>query len=194
MSSSNETTAPPPKPTFARRAAGLALRHVAPLLLLAVCAVGAARHESFLTPQNLLNVLRQNSMVGLMTLGMLFVMRGGGIDLSLGALLAAGGVVAAALSPYGSAAAGARAGAVTGLLGLGNGLLVSQARVQPFIATLATNMASRGMLLHWTAEESVRVAKGAAALKWLGRGYVGPLPVPVLIFLLAFALAGVVLA
>src|SRR3954467_9200911 len=69
-------------------------RHAALVTLLAVCAVGAIRHESFLTPENLFNVLRQNSMVGLLTLGMLIVMRSGGIDLSQGALLAVGGVAA----------------------------------------------------------------------------------------------------
>src|SRR3954471_14970820 len=91
------------------------------LVLLLVCAVATARHEAFLTPENLLNVLRQNSMVGLMTLGMLFAMLSGGIDLSLGAMLAAGAVVAAALSPWGPLAAASGAVAVTAALGLGNG-------------------------------------------------------------------------
>src|SRR4051812_39742766 len=89
-------------------------RHAALVLLLVLCVVGMIRHEMFLTPENLFNVLRQNSMVGLMTLGMLFAMLSGGIDLSLGAMLAVGGVVAAALSPYGSLAAVAGSLVVTG--------------------------------------------------------------------------------
>src|SRR4051794_37939662 len=117
----------------AARLADLARRHAALLLLAAVCAFGAARHESFLTAHNLFNVLRQNSMVGLMTLGMLFVMRSGGIDLSLGALLAVGGVVAAALSPHGSLAALGGAPAGAGLRGLGNRGAVARAPGQPFI-------------------------------------------------------------
>jgi ribose/xylose/arabinose/galactoside ABC-type transport system permease subunit len=164
---------------------------LAAVLLVAACAT--ARYETFLTSANLLNVLRQNSMVGLMALGMLFAMLSGGIDLSLGALLAVGAVAAAALSPHGSLVAVAGAIGLTALLGLGNGLLIAGARVQPFIATLVMNMAARGLLLAYTAEEAVRVAKGADGLKWLGRGWVGPFPVPVLLLVGVFALAGLVL-
>src|SRR5947207_981362 len=56
------------------------------------------------------------------------------------------------------------------------------------------NMAARGFLLHWTHEDSVRVARSAVGLKWLGRGWLGPLPVPVVLFLAAYVLAGFVLA
>jgi ribose/xylose/arabinose/galactoside ABC-type transport system permease subunit len=161
--------------------------------VLLVAAFATARYETFLTPANLLNVLRQNSMVGLMALGMLFAMLSGGIDLSLGALLAVGAVAAAALSPHGSLVAGAGAIGLTALLGLGNGLLIAGARVQPFIATLVMNMAARGLLLAYTAEEAVRVSRTADGLTWLGRGRVGPVPVPVLLLIGAFALAGLVL-
>ncbi|WP_439629993.1 ABC transporter permease [Gemmata sp.] len=162
-------------------------------VLVAACAAAAVRYETFLTPENLTNVLRQNSMAGLLALGMGLAILSGGLDLSLGALLAVGAVVAATLSPHGAAAAVAGAVAAAGALGVVNGLLVAVARVQPFIATLAVNMAARGALLAWTAEQSVRVARDAADLNWLGRGWVGPVPVPVLVLFAAFALAGVVL-
>ncbi len=162
-------------------------------VLLVVCLAAAVRYETFATPENVANVLRQNSMAGLLALGMAFAILAGGLDLSLGAMLAVGGVAAAALTPYGAAAAVAGAVGVTAALGVVNGLVVAKARVQPFVATLAMNMATRGVLLAATAEASVRVARDAAAFKWLGRGWVGPAPVPALVMLLTFAAAGLVL-
>src|SRR5881398_339981 len=72
------------------------------IAMAALFAFASVRYDSFLTPENLLNVLRQNSMAGLLALGMTFVVLTGGIDLSVGALLAVGGAVAAALSGWGS--------------------------------------------------------------------------------------------
>src|SRR4051812_32442634 len=161
--------------------------------LVLLCALAGLRYEAFLTPENLLNVLRQNSMAGLLALGMLLSILSGGIDLSQGALLALGAVVAAALSPCGVVPAAVGAGAAAALLGAGNGMLISWAGVQPFIATLVTNMATRGVLLAWTLEQPVRLARDAAGLKWLGRGWVGPLPVPVLVLAGAYAAAWLVL-
>src|SRR4051812_20925996 len=140
------SSAPAGSPDLARaplgwgRLLGWLQHHPTLVALLVIVAIGTARHESFLTWENLINVLRQNSMVGLMTLGMLLAMLSGGIDLSLGAMLAVGGVVAAFLSPYGAVAAFAGALAATGLLGGLNGWLVARAGIQPFIATLAMNM------------------------------------------------------
>jgi ribose/xylose/arabinose/galactoside ABC-type transport system permease subunit len=75
------------------------------------------------------NVLRQNSMVGLVALGMTFVILTGGIDLSVGAVLAVAGVVAAALSPQGTLVALAGGLAAAAVLGIVNGLLVTRARI-----------------------------------------------------------------
>jgi ribose transport system permease protein len=111
----------------------------------------------------------------------------------VGALIAVGGVVAAALSARGSALAVCGAVAATTALGLVNGLLVTRARIQPFITTLGMMFGARGMLLALTNEASIRVARDADALKWLGRGWLGPVPVPVLAMVLVFAAAWLVL-
>src|SRR3954453_15418733 len=118
-----------PRSTTVRRrtptkGAGLALgaravlqREGALVALIAVCVFGTVRYASFATPENLLNVLRQNSMPGLVALGMTFVILAGGIDLSLGALVALPGVVTAASSGAGpalSVAAGVAAATVLG--------------------------------------------------------------------------------
>lgn len=62
------------------------------LLLLGLALFASFRYETFLTPLNLMNIMRQNSMLALVALGMTVVILSGGIDLSVGALVALGGV------------------------------------------------------------------------------------------------------
>ena len=180
-------------PSIGARVASLLQRQGALIALLVVFIFGAARYYAFLTPENLLNVLRQNSMLGLVALGMTFVILTGGIDLSVGALLAVAGVVAAKLAGNGTAVAVLGGVAAAGLLGLVNGLLIAKARIQPFIVTLAMLIAARGAALAATAEQSIPVDRAATGLTWLARGSIGPLPVPIAIFLIAFALGALVL-
>jgi ribose/xylose/arabinose/galactoside ABC-type transport system permease subunit len=132
-------------------------------------------------------------MVGLVALGMTFVILTGGIDLSVGALLAVAGIVAAALSPRGTVVAFVGGVGAAALLGMLNGLVIAKARLQPFVVTLAMMIAARGIALAATGEESVRVAGDVGGLTWLGRGWIGPIPVPVVLLLLAYALGWVVL-
>ena len=74
------------------RLASIIQRQGALVALILVCTLAALRYPQFLTENNLLNVLRQNSMLGLVALGMTFVILTGGIDLSVGSLAAAAGV------------------------------------------------------------------------------------------------------
>jgi ribose transport system permease protein len=161
---------------------------------LLVIALGTLRYEAFLTPENLLNVVRQNSMVGLVALGMTFVILTGGIDLSVGSLAAVAGVAAASVSSY-----GVLAGLAVGLLcstalGLTNGLLIAKGRIPPFLTTLAVMMGARGVVLAWTGEQSVRINRASTGFHWLGRGHVGPIPVPILVVAVCFAAAWLSLA
>ena len=168
-------------------------RQGALVALVLVCLFATLRYASFLTSDNLLNVLRQNSMLGLVALGMTFVILTGGIDLSVGALLAVAGVIAANFAGRGLLVALLVAVAFTTLLGLINGALIAKARIQPFIVTLGMMIAARGLALAYTGEESVSVGKLSANFTWLGRGWIGPLPVPVLILFAAFVIGWVVL-
>jgi len=179
--------AAPARPHVRLARAGSALQRQGALVALAaVCAFGAVRYPEFLTPENLLNVLRQNSMLGVVALGMTFVVLTGGIDLSVGSLVALSGVVAGAASAHGSlAAAAAGIGAAT-VLGAVNGLVVTRARIQPFVVTLAMMIAARGAVLAATKEDSVPLAAGAAALAWLGRGRLVGVPVPVFVLALVY--------
>jgi galactofuranose transport system permease protein len=168
-------------------------REGALVALIIVCIFASVRYDAFLTPENLLNVVRQNSMLGLVALGMTFVILTGGIDLSVGSLLAVAGVIASNMAGRGSLVAVlAGVGAAT-LLGLINGLVIAKARIQPFIVTLAMMIAARGMALASTGEQSVRVDRLSEGFTWLGRGLIGPIPVPVMILIVAFALGWIAL-
>jgi ribose/xylose/arabinose/galactoside ABC-type transport system permease subunit len=169
-----------------QRAVSLLQRSGALVALVVAAIVGATRYYAFFTPENLLNVLRQNSMLGLVALGMTFVILTGGIDLSVGAILAVAGVVAAKLASQGSLAGVVGGIAAAALLGLVNGILITKVRIQPFIVTLAMMIAARGAALAATGEQSVSLPAGATAIAWLGRGSVGPVPVPVVLFVLAY--------
>ncbi|HUQ34075.1 MAG TPA: ABC transporter permease [Pyrinomonadaceae bacterium] len=176
------------------RFVSFAQRHGALIALVLVCIFAFARYETFLTQENLFNILRQNSMVGLIALGMTFVILTGGIDLSVGSLYAVASVVAVYLAGYGLVVALIGAIAATTLLGFINGLVISKARIQPFIVTLAMMIAARGLALAVTNEKSVSAGRDApATFGWLARGYIGPLPVPVLILFAAFIIGWVVL-
>ncbi|HEU4404143.1 MAG TPA: ABC transporter permease [Polyangiaceae bacterium] len=177
----------------APRLAALLRQEGAPLALVAVCVFASLRYDAFLTPENLLNVLRQNSMPGLVALGMTFVILTGGIDLSVGSLVAVAGVLAANLAGRGTAPALAAGVGAAALLGLVNGVVIAKARVQPFITTLAMMIAARGLALAATGEQSVRVDRLSEGFPWLGRGLIGPVPVPVVVLALAFGLGWLVL-
>ncbi len=120
--------------------------------------------ESFSSPHNLETILRQTAIVGTAALGMTLVIIAGGIDLSVGSMIALVTVVIAAflqagISPLLSAAAGVGAGVLCGLV---NGLLVTRLRVVPFIVTLGTMLIIRG-----SAKGIAHEQKIDAPLSWL---------------------------
>lgn len=177
------------------RFASFAQKQGALVLLALVCILATVRYEEFLMPENLLNVLRQNSMLGIIAVGMTFVILTGGIDLSVGSLLALAGVIAAYLADRGLAVALIAAVAATAFLGFINGVIIAKARIQPFIVTLGMMIAARGLVLAVTDEKNVRVsAEAGANFSWLGQGEIfGFLPVPILILILIYAVFWIVL-
>jgi ribose/xylose/arabinose/galactoside ABC-type transport system permease subunit len=180
-------------PALRDKVASLLLRQGAVVALIAVCIFGVIRYAPFATPENLLNVLRQNSMLGLVALGMTMVILTAGIDLSVGGVLAVAGVAAAMLSPHGTMVAVTGGLATGAALGLINGLVITKARMEPFIVTLAMLIAARGVALGVTGENSVRVDREAAGFIWLGRGDIVGIPVPIVLSALAFLLAWLML-
>lgn len=186
------------------RLASVLQRQGALVALVLVVIYASLRYETFLTETNLANILRQNSMLGFVALGMTFVILTGGIDLSVGALLAVAGVVAGVLSGQGALVAVMGGVGAATVLGLVNGVVIAKARIQPFIVTLAMMIAARGLVYVVTSETSVPVAPQATTFRWLGQGKLGdlyfpgididvPLFVPVVLLVAAYVLGWVVL-
>src|SRR4051794_11280963 len=144
------TTATPPRASRGRRVhVGLLLQRQGALIALVVLVVfGAFRYGGdFATGYNLSSFTGDTAKYGLVALGMTFVIMTGGIDLSVGSVAALGGVVAIKVSEHGllpGLVVGIAAGAAVGAL---NGFLITKGRLQPFIVTLATLLAVRGLAL-----------------------------------------------
>ena len=180
-----------------RRVASFVQRQGALIALVAVCVFAAMRYGRFLTEENLTNVLRQNSMLGLVALGMTFIILTGGIDLSVGSLLAVAGVVAAMLAEQGLLVALVAGVLCAALLGAINGVVIAKARIQPFIVTLGMMIAARGLALAYTNEQTVRVGRTALSFTELGRGKIElgvlSIPYPILLLIVAYLVGWLVL-
>lgn len=169
---------------------GESLKKMGPLLGLVLLSAGLSMASpNFLTSSNLFSVLRQVSYSGLIAFGMTFVILIGGIDLSVGAVLALVGIITASLiqsgmDPMLAACVGVLLGAVCGAV---NGLLVSFGRIAPFIATLATMILFRGIAQEYSQSKPVSInTKGF--FNDIGSGYLfDTVPIPVVLMLLVYA-------
>ncbi len=128
------------------------------VVLIAMLAIGGARYENFLTGRVMANVLINNSFLVVLAVGMTFVILTGGIDLSVGAVLALSTCVSAWMFTHGwSAAVTIPAAILVGtLIGLAVGVMVHVFEIQPFIATLAAMFLARG-LCYVVAPESLPI-------------------------------------
>ncbi|MET8696794.1 ABC transporter permease [Streptomyces bauhiniae] len=147
-------TAPAPGDTARRgdRVAALAQRHGALVALVILAAVASLSFGSFATGDNLGNIAISSSFLATVALGMTFVIVSGGIDLSVGSVFVLGGVLAAWGSQYGTVVALLLPLAVCAAIGFVNGLLVARTGLAPFIVTLASMLAARGLMLAITDE------------------------------------------
>ncbi len=141
----------------------------------------------FLSSYNIISVLRQASINGLLAFGLTIVIISGGIDLSVGSTLAVSSMVMALSIKAGVPAFPAvlfslLVGSAIGVL---NGLLISKGKLQPFIATLGTMMVFRGVTLYLS--EGLPVSKlGEGFIGWIGRGSMLGIPVPVYLLTIVF--------
>ncbi len=151
------------------------------LCLIGLCVVASLISPYFFTLKNIMNVLRSASLIAITGMGMVLIILLGDIDLSVGSTQGLIGVLAALVitatgNLYLTIAFVIVAGAGIGLV---NSLLVTKARITPLIATLGTMAVLRGAAYVTTDGASVSVKH--AGFTWLGTGYIGPLPVPLLI-------------
>jgi len=165
---------------------------VLPVVIIALIIIGMfIRPGVFLTSDNLLNVLTQASITGIIAIGMTFVIATGGIDLSVGSVLAAASIAGGLLAQYGSWMFMLGAVGFALLLGCINGLAITWGKVVPFIATLAMLTIARGLAL-WMSEKTPISLIELGILQWFGSGLVLGVPVPALIFVIV-SIAGWVL-
>ena len=152
---------------------------------------------SFLTTKNIFNVLRQTSVNAIIAAGMTFVILTGGIDLSVGSILAISGAVCASMLVSGTnmiiaIIVALAIGAVVGFL---NGFIISKGKLQPFIATLATMTVFRGLTLVFTDGKPITLGSGdlAVAFGKIGGGSIFGIPTPAIIMIVVFLVCGYVL-
>lgn len=180
---------------------GIDLHSIAPLIaLFFVMLVFTVTTDNFLTARNILNVVRQVSVMGTMAIGITFVLITGEIDLSIANVMALSGVVAGAFSlgaygldsPYPvviSILIGLLVGVVLGTIsGLANAII----GIPSFMATLAVSYVADGLMLSFS---GARPLYGLPdAMLWFGAGTIGTFPVIILIFLVIFTVSHIVLS
>jgi inositol transport system permease protein len=185
------------------------LARFAPLIFLVVLmAAFAIGQPRFLTPFNLLNVMRQVSVYGLLAIGMTFVILTAGIDLSIGSLIAFCGLVAAGVAKgglinrfavgagaealgYGWGLAALAAIAVGMACGFAQGFAITRLKVPPFVVTLGGMSAFRGAALLFAAGGPI--SGFDPGFVWWGQGKIGDVPVPVIVFILFAIIAHIAL-
>jgi ribose transport system permease protein len=137
--------------------------------------------EAFLTQRNIVSISRQIVTNGLLSLGMLLVILTGGVDLSVGSILAFAGLLSTGLQEHMPFPAAILIALLMGVaVGAFNGIIIAHFKLQPFIVTLATMGSVRGLLYMYSETPTYPVDPMFRAL--LGGGFLGPFPVPALIF------------
>ena len=162
---------------------------------LIIVALGSVLSPEFMSERNVLNILRQTSMLGVVTVGMTFVILTAGIDLSVGMTLSLYSVVGAMLFANGTGYPLTFVVMATVALGIAvggfNAAIIIWRGVAPFIVTLAMMAIASGAALTISGGKPIGGIQGTYA--WLGAGSIGPVPVPVLIMLAAFVAGDFVL-
>ncbi|HEV2282122.1 MAG TPA: ABC transporter permease [bacterium] len=157
-----------------------------PAALVVLAAVFAVANRNFLTVGNLSNVARQYSPLALISIGQTLVIVNGGIDLSVGALMALTSVCTAlAMLAWGFLPGVLAALALGTAVGAVNGTLVARTPIPPFIVTLGALSMARGAA--YTISGGQPISGLPLPLLWLGSGTLGIVPVPAAVAIAAFA-------
>ena len=157
------------------------------LVLVVIILFFTVTTDTFLTSKNILNICRQISMIGICSVGMTMVLLTGGIDISVGSIIALVGVVAAKLigeagmAIFPAMLIGVVVGAICGLI---NGIMVAEFDVPALITTLAMQTMARGAAYILTS--GIPIYGLPEEIKTLGQGYFFKIPIPVIIMALIF--------
>lgn len=162
------------------------------IILIILFTVSAIINRNFLKPQNLINILKQISVVTIIACGETMLIVSGMIDLSAGlicttSMVFSAGLLAATGNVLLSMLLGIAIGVVSGWL---NGFMITHYKLQPFIATMATTYVAKGLVQLYTNGKAV---SGVEKIRFLGQGSIGFVPVPVIIMIACVAIVGIVM-
>jgi ribose/xylose/arabinose/galactoside ABC-type transport system permease subunit len=174
---------------------GAVLRKYAPqMILIALVIFFSIISPNFMTTQNIIIIIRQISFVAISAVGLMFVMVGGGIDLSIGSQIILTNVVLSIMLAYWHVPV-IIAIPITlllgTLLGVFNGFLSIKLKVHPLIVTLGTAAIYKGV--GYIIAASRNIMGFPDIFRWFGQGYIGPIPVPVIIMIIVALIGNFVL-
>lgn len=184
--------------SHAHRVAEILKRYGIITAFFALCIVLSVMSDYFLTVGNIVNVLRQTSINGVLAIGMTFVILTRGIDLSVGSVAALAGIVATSFATH-SAIAGipgapypallaVLVGIAVGLLSGGiSGSIITRFRVPPFVVTLGMLSTARGLTLLYAGGRPI--PNLTPGFRWIGTAEVAGIPLPILVLAVVFAVA-----
>ena len=167
---------------------------IALFVLCIFLSVNPLTSESFFSVKNMFNVLRQISTNLYLACGMTMVIILGGIDLSVGSIIALSGVLAAGcVSRYNLPIPVAMlVGILVGMLvGMFNGVVIAKTTIPPFIVTLATMNIAKGFAYVYTGGSPVRVVN--KEWQFLGAGYIGQVPTPVVLLIFVLIITALIM-
>lgn len=156
------------------------------LAYILVCLVFSILSKHFLSVNNFLNIGIYSAITGIAATAMTLALIQGCIDISVGGIMALTGMVCALLLKNGMPTFFAIL--IAFLLGIAcgafNGLMVSKAKINPMITTLSTMSIFRGIA--YLSNDGISIVINDSSFKWIGRGYIGPIPFIILLMLIAF--------
>lgn len=164
------------------------------LSLLILVVLLSALNENFFTFSNFMNIARQSAAMGILAIGQTLVIIIAGIDLSVGSIMAFSGCLIAVLStksgmdPYLAVLIGIAGGTLVGLV---NGLIITKAKIQDFIATLGAMTTVAGLAL--LVSDGLPIAGIPKQVLSLGSGKIGPIPIELIVFLLVAFVGWIIL-
>jgi ribose/xylose/arabinose/galactoside ABC-type transport system permease subunit len=174
---------------------GAGMRQYAPLMiLLGLVILFSIISPNFMTPYNILILVRQVSFVAISAVGLMFVMIGGGIDLSIGSQIILTNIVLSIMMAYGHVPLIVAIPIILVLgtaLGMFNGLLSITLKIHPLIITLGTASIYKGV--GYIIAQSRNIMGFPDVFRFFGQGYIGPIPVPIIVMIVVALIGNFIL-
>ena len=174
---------------------GAGMRKYAPLMILiGLVILFSIISPNFMTPYNILILVRQVSFVAISAVGLMFVMIGGAIDLSIGSQIILTNIVLSILMADGHIPLILAIPIILVLgtaLGMFNGLLSIKLKIHPLIITLGTASIYKGV--GYIIAQSRNIMGFPDVFRWFGQGYIGPIPVPIVIMIVVALIGNFIL-